>query len=49
MEGWLDGANEILGESLGCVLGNLLSVGLTLGSLDGAAEIDGLSEGVGDG
>ncbi len=48
-EGWLDSADEIKGQPLGCELGASVLVGHVLGWLDGAAEVDGLSEGMEDG
>ena len=48
-KGWLGDADETLGGLLGCKLGTPVAVGLILGWLDGAAEMDGFSDGMEDG
>ncbi len=46
-KGWLVGTDEIKGWPLGCELGAPVLVGLILGWMDGAAEVDGLFGGHG--
>ena len=48
-EGWLNGSEETDGSLLGCKLGTPVVVGLMLGWLDGAAEMEGFSDGIDDG
>lgn len=45
-EGWLDGAADTEGGSLGTEVGPPVLVGLKLGWREGATEVDGLSEGI---